>query len=136
MNSASAPPVRSIDHVHVYVSDRAAAELWYGKVLGFTRTTKLESWAEGAGPLTIQNAEATVHLALFERPAQKCRSTIALAVGAREFVAWKRHLSRALGREPEFEDHDLSVSLYFEDPYGNPYEITTYEHESARLGLK
>jgi catechol 2,3-dioxygenase-like lactoylglutathione lyase family enzyme len=136
MPTNTTPSVQSIDHIHVYVPDRVAAERWYARVLGLTRIAKFEFWAEGGGPLTIQNREGTVHIALFERVAQACRSTIALAVGAQDFLVWKAHLARELGHEAKVEDHDLAMSLYFNDPFGNPYEITTYEHEVARLGLK
>jgi len=135
MNATAAPSVLSVDHIHVFVADRAAAEAWYERVLGFTRIKKFEFWAADGGPLTIQNHEGTVHIALFEAPAEKCRSTIALGVGAGEFLAWKAHLTRALGKAPTLEDHGLSVSLYFRDPDGNPYEITTYEYESAKGAL-
>ena len=29
----------------------------------------------------------------------------------------------------EIVDHDIQFSIYFEDPYGNPYEITSYDYE-------
>ncbi|TFG83327.1 MAG: VOC family protein [Chromatiales bacterium] len=136
MKTTPPPRIRSIDHIHVYVSDRAAAERWYKRVLGFSRIKAFEFWAEDGGPLTIQNQDGTAHIALFERPAETCHSTIALGVGADELLAWKVHLAEALGHEPELEDHQLSVSLYFRDPDGNPYEITTYEYEAAKAGLR
>lgn len=129
------PPLRTIDHIHVFVADRVAAEAWYARVLGLTRVRMFEHWAKDGGPLTVQNAEGTVHLALFERPPMPCRSTVALGVGATEFLAWCTHLTQALGQSPEIEDHELSVSLYFSDPDGNPYEITTYEYQAAKAGL-
>jgi catechol-2,3-dioxygenase len=131
------PTLLDVDHVHVYVNDRAAAERWYGDVLGLRRVEELELWATDRGPLTIANPSGTVHIALFERPAQvqKRHSTIALSVTARDFAAWKRHLEAALGKALEVVDHDLSLSMYFTDPDGNPYEITTNDHESARAVL-
>jgi catechol 2,3-dioxygenase-like lactoylglutathione lyase family enzyme len=37
---------------------------------------------------------------------------------------------------PRLQDHDQSLSLYFNDPDGNPVELTTYEVIAARLGLR
>jgi catechol-2,3-dioxygenase len=131
----STPPIRSIDHVHVHVRNRVAAERWYAEVLGMTRVKAFEFWAVGAGPLTIQNPEGSVHIALFERPTETRHTTIALGVDATAFLAWRDHLTTSLPQAPTVEDHELSVSLYFSDPDGNPYEITTYEHQAARAGL-
>jgi len=135
MTRTAAPTIRNVDHIHVFVSDRAAAERWYERVLGFTRVKEYEFWAADGGPLTIQNREGNVHIALFERPAEKCRSTIALGVGGKEIVEWHAHLARELDKPPTVEDHELSISLYFRDPDGNPYEITTYEYQAAKEGL-
>ena len=127
------PEIEAFDHIHVFVADRAAAEQWYAQVLGFTRAHDLAFWAADGGPLTIQNSSGSVHLALFERPRERNRATIALRVGAEQFGLWLTHLKRELGdNSVSAEDHDLSVSLYFTDPDGNPYEITTYEHAAAR----
>ena len=38
------------------------------------------------------------------------------------------HLVDKLKRPVEPEDHQVSWSLYFADPDGNPWEITTYQH--------
>ena len=59
------PALTGIDHIHVYVDDRAAAERWYRDVLGFTVVEKFRFWATPDGPLTLENAEGNVHLALF-----------------------------------------------------------------------
>lgn len=121
------PELQAFDHVHVFVSNRLKSEDWYRSVLGLHRTKELEFWAEDGGPLTIQNASGTVHIALFERPAQPCRSVIALRVSASEYQAWKAHLQASLPGQVSEEDHVASLSLYFGDPDGNPYELTTYE---------
>lgn len=121
------PPLAGFDHVHVFVSDRASAEQWYARVLGFSRTPQLEFWATDGGPLTLQDASGAVHLALFERPPQPCRSTVALRVDGTAFQRWQAHLAQALPGQVTQQDHTVSISLYFADPDGNPYEITTYE---------
>jgi len=130
------PAIERIDHIHVFVSNRDRAERWYHDVLGFSRVDRYEFWAADGGPLTIGNPAGSVHLALFERPSQPCRSTIALAVGRDEFLAWRTHLSRALGRAPDLQDHQASWSMYFSDPDGNPFEITSYEYVALEPNLR
>ncbi len=125
------PSLDCIDHIHVFVTDRLGAEAWHARVLGVTRVVALESWAADGGPLTLSDASGKVHLALFERAAQACRSTIALGVSASAFMAWRAHLAAELGKPVRVEDHQLSWSLYFSDPDGNPYEITTYEYDTV-----
>jgi catechol-2,3-dioxygenase len=130
-----APTLERVDHIHVFVSDRAASEQWYAKVMGFRRVKDLEFWATDGGPLTIANPSGTIHLALFERPAERCRSTIALAADATQFAAWRAHLSELLARSIEPVDHQLSWSLYFTDPDGNPFEITSYDYAALASKL-
>lgn len=123
----TAPLLEAFDHVHVFVRDRAASEHWYAAVLGLGRSKDLEFWASPEGPLTLQNVSGSIHLALFEREPRPCRSTIALRVGAEQYVQWRDHLTRMLAGAVTEEDHTASMSLYFSDIDGNPYEITTYE---------
>ena len=87
------PEIEAVDHVHVYVSDRQAAEQWYQRILGFQRSPELEFWAAEGGPLTLQNASGSVHLALFERPQEKNRSVVALRVTASQYGRWLSHLA-------------------------------------------
>jgi catechol 2,3-dioxygenase-like lactoylglutathione lyase family enzyme len=135
MKVAMAPKLTGIDHIHVFVSDRVAAEEWYRRVLGLVRVPALESWAAGRGPLTIADESGRVHLALFERPRQNCRSVVALSASGAQFLSWLKFLESVLGRKLEPVDHEFSWSLYFEDPDGNPFEITSYEHSVIRAGL-
>jgi catechol-2,3-dioxygenase len=135
MKTSTPPNFSSIDHVHVHVSDRTAAEAWYARVLDFSRSKELEFWAMDGGPLTIQNMDGTVHIALFERRPTKTHSTIALKVNANEYMNWRIHLGQVLDEPPESEDHEVSLSLYFKDLDGNPYEITTYEHTAVRRAI-
>jgi catechol-2,3-dioxygenase len=130
-----APVLSGIDHVHVHVADRAQAQQWYQQSLGFSPVQAFIGWADDGGPLTLADAAGTVHLALFERPPLRHRSTVAMGTTAKGLADWKVHLTAVLGQAPAFEDHGLSLSLYFADPDGNPYEITTYEHEAARAFL-
>ena len=120
------PALLRVDHIHVHVRDRDAAARWYERVLGMTPLPEFAVWATDDGPLTIGDRAGTVHLALFQRPVAPTRSTIALAVSASQFEAWRQHL-RAVGVVFTLEDHQLAWSIYFADSDGNPFEITTYE---------
>lgn len=124
-----APTLLGFDHIHVFVRDRKAAEAWYSRVMGFSRSPGLEFWAADGGPLTLQDSANTVHIALFERERQANRATIALRTCAEGLRAWQAHLSTFPEIKVNFEDHQIAVSIYFSDPDGNPYEITTYEYE-------
>jgi catechol 2,3-dioxygenase-like lactoylglutathione lyase family enzyme len=103
-----APDLECFDHVNIFVRDREASERWYAEVLGLTRIPELEFWAAGSGPLTLTNPSGTIHLALFERPPQPCRTVVALSVDAPEFIARQRHLSKALDSPVEAVDHEVA----------------------------
>lgn len=121
------PRLDAFDHVHVFVADRAAAVGWYRQVLGLEPLAGLAHWAANGGPLTLGNPGGDIHIALFERDVRPCRSTVALRVAGAEYPRWKQHLQQRLSGAVTEEDHGDSRSLYFSDPDGNPYEITTYD---------
>ena len=123
-----APALQRIDHVHVFVADRAAAEAWYARVMSLRRIAELAFWSADGGPLTVGNTGHGVHVALFEGANRNCRSTIAFGVPGAELLAWQTHLQEVLGRRIELVDHQVSWSLYFNDPDGNPFEITSNDH--------
>jgi len=84
-------------------------------------------WAVENGPLTLENPEGTVHLALFESD-RSPTSTIAFGASGEEFLAWKAHLeSHAI--DLRITDHQLAWSMYFSDPFGNCHEITTNDYD-------
>ena len=86
------PKLNGIDHVHIYVANWGEAEKWYQTVLGFRRVDALMAWAIKNGPLTIENPEGNVHLALFERDDHDGSTAIAFGASGEEFLAWKKHL--------------------------------------------
>lgn len=123
-----APKLSGIDHAHVYVDNWADAEKWFGEVLGFRRIEKLMVWATGGGPLTVENPDGTVHLALFEDAERPPSSALAFGATGKEFLAWKNHLEQH-GLDIRITDHELMYSLYFNDPWQNLYEITTNDRD-------
>ena len=120
--------LQNIDHIHVFVPDRQEALGWYNTILGFKPIKRLMFWAE-TGPLTIGNDEGTIHIALFEGKPKSNRSVIAFNATGEEFIDWHKRINNVLSEVIEVDDHSVSFSIYFEDPYGNPYEITSYEYD-------
>lgn len=123
-----------IDHIHVYVPDREAAAAWFHELFGFEVVESLRVWAVDGGPLTIGDAGDRIHLALFERAEGPPSTAIAFGADASNFLAWKQRLEQR-GLLARCTDHALAWSLYFHDPYGNMYEITTYEHDIVSQAL-
>ena len=142
--------VLQIDHVELFVPDRQEAADWYCRVLGLHVVPGFEQWtANSRGPLMIATVAGGTKLALFEGEPQQARSTagfhrVAFRVGAAGFLAFVRdlgdnHLNDHQGRPVTADavvDHDLAYSIYFCDPYGHRLEITTYEYDVVREGLR
>jgi catechol-2,3-dioxygenase len=123
-----APKLSGVDHLHVNVGSWSEAEDWYQSVLSFKRVDALMGWAVKNGPLTIENPEGTVHLALFESDSPKRTDVIAFGATGEEFLSWKTHLEeRSLNLR--ITDHKMAYSIYFSDPWQNCHEITTYERD-------
>jgi len=139
--------VKQIDHVEVIVPDQYQAAEWYRLVFGLQIMEDFEFWAAD-GPLMISSDGGHTKLALFQgdppgfsQPVGFQR--VAFQVDDQGFMTFLRRLEQHPvfdhdGREVhvlQVIDHDLSYSLYFCDPYGNRYEVTTYDYESVRAKL-
>ena len=123
------PSLLRVDHIHLFVTDRASAIQWYGEMLNFKPIAELEFWAASAEePLTIGSPDGSIRFALFQAQSIPCRSTIALGATGEEFLAWREYLSQKLGVDLKIFDHEVAWSLYFDDPDGNPFEITTHDY--------
>ena len=144
MGAASGFKVSQIDHVHVYVADRRAAARWYADVLGLEVCHEIESEDDG-GPLVVSSDGGNTGLALFRaRPnASRTPTTVAFRVGGAGFLEFLGRLtSLTVGGEDgrplaasDVVDHDYCYSVYFNDPDGNPYELTTYDYDDVRARL-
>ena len=121
------PKLQNIDHIHVFVPDKQKALDWYSAILGFKPVNRLLFWAK-TGPLTIGNDEGSIHIALFEGEPDNNRSVIAFNATGEEFINWHKRINNVLSVFIEVEDHSVSFSIYFEDPYGNPYENTSSDY--------
>ncbi len=133
--------VQQIDHVEVFVPDRFAAAKWYEKVLGLSVLEQHLSWADHPrGPLMISSDGGNTMIALFTGKPQGSEPVIGLKrlafrVSGEGFLRFLTLLSdiELLDHDGKMVtpdrvvDHNKSYSIYFDDPYGNPLEITTYD---------
>ncbi|MBE0458553.1 VOC family protein [Pseudoalteromonas sp. KG3] len=119
------PSLSGVDHCHLNVANLEQAVSWYKTVLGFDIVPELAFWDEGKGPLTLEDAQATIRLALFE--AEGKSKGIAFAASGEQFIAWLKHL-HALNIKTVIADHQVTYSVYFQDLSGNSHEITSHDH--------
>lgn len=125
------------------VCDVERAAQWYIEVLGFER--RHEGMWDGV-PVFI--GKGTTSIALF--PVDSRSKSLAAVASAKEasnrsdvrmlhlalranrqnFLAAQEELKRR-GIKFEFQDHEISHSIYFRDPDGHHLEITSYELEGA-----
>ena len=120
-----------IDHVAIAVRDVERSAAWYSEVLGLERRYQ-DVW--GSHPAVV--GVGTTSLALFPvagpspqpRPGRDVLTMRHLAFRAtrREFENARTALSeRGIGFTEQ--NHQVSESIYFEDPDGHEIEITTYD---------
>ena len=120
--------LEGIDHVALGVRDIERSVNWYIEVLGFERL--YESMWDGV-PTFI--GKGNTGIALFPaNPTAKATSSshrvlhLAFRANRENFLAAQRELEKR-GIDFEFQDHEISHSIYFRDPDGHQLEITTYE---------
>lgn len=140
--------VKQIDHVELFVPDQYEAAEWCRKTFGLEIVPNYEYWAE-SGPLMISSAESYTMLALETGQAPSFKSSggfrrVAFRVEGKDFV----HFFNRLVEYPVFDadghlvhsleviDHDLAYSMYFCDPYGYLYEVTTYDYQYVQSQLR
>jgi catechol 2,3-dioxygenase-like lactoylglutathione lyase family enzyme len=134
----SREPRFTLDHVELFVPDRASAAAWYATVLGCEPVAGSESWAANPdGPMMISPDGGKTKLALFTGQPQGDRATagfhrVAFRVSATEFLAFTARMAGLGLKETRVVDHGGAWSVYFSDPVGHRLEVTTYEVEPVR----
>ncbi|HEX9749679.1 MAG TPA: VOC family protein [candidate division Zixibacteria bacterium] len=148
MTPQSSQPFRvsQIDHVELFVPERRAAAAWYERTLGLRIVAEYEFWADDpGGPLMISTADGQTKLALFVgEPQGQHESTghrrVAFRVSGEYFLRFLDHIRANPVCDRRGEkltwlsrvDHSKSWSVYFCDPWGNRYEVTTYDYDTVR----
>ena len=119
--------LQRIDHVALAVRDVARSAAWYMDVLRFEH---LYPGLWGGVPVFVGTPAVAVALFPVSEASVSSRGVriLHLAFGAtrNQFLAAQRDLTER-GIAVEFQDHEISHSIYFRDPDGHEIEITTYE---------
>lgn len=137
-----------LDHVHIRVPDRAEAARWYATYLGFESVDAYGFWARGfdGGPLQISADGGNTTLALFEasegHPMVRQQTGVAFSVDAATFVSFARSLPSEIDAPSgerlqvcDLIDFDLCWAFDLADPWGNQYELNSYDYERVRTEL-
>ena len=132
--------VDGIDHVALTVPDRGEAAEWYADVLGLERLEDYDLWADPGGPLVVSSdgGETMLALSAGSREEPELRHLAFRTDGEGFLTCVDRLAARpdvAVEGRGDVVDHDLSYSVYFEDPYGHRFEVTTYDYERVAAGL-
>ena len=122
------PKLQNIDHIHVFVPDREDALDWYSNILGLKPSEEIIVLPE-SGPLMTRNNDGNINIALPKGTPKDNKAVIAFKVSGEEFINCHNKINDSLTKNIEIVDHDIQFSIYFEDPFGNPYEITSYDYD-------
>ncbi len=124
--------LQGIDHVALLVRDVEQSARWYIDVLGFEHR-----WPGMWNGVPTFVGKGTTALALFPSAGDQAVDAatrglrmlhLAFRTTASGFAAAQQDLQRR-DIPFEFQDHEISHSIYFRDPDGHELEITTYEIE-------
>jgi catechol 2,3-dioxygenase-like lactoylglutathione lyase family enzyme len=123
--------IEALDHVALSVRDVERSARWYADVLGFKRQHE-EMW-DGV-PIFVGNGAAAI--ALFpvrNKAGSRTHDRAAVRTLHFAFRADRENFLRAQDELKkraipfDFQDHEISHSIYFRDPDGHEIEITSYE---------
>ena len=123
--------LEEIDHVALGVRDIERSAKWYIEVLGFERIH--EGMWEGV-PTFIGKGKTGIALFPANSDAKPTSLShrelrmlhLAFRTDRENFLGAQRELENR-GIKFDFQDHEISHSIYFRDPDGHALEITTYE---------
>jgi catechol 2,3-dioxygenase-like lactoylglutathione lyase family enzyme len=124
-----------IDHVALSVVDVERSANWYVEVLGFERRYE-GMWDR----IPVFIGIGATAIALFPVQAKATKSSpnatgpqmqhLAFGTNSKGFQRAQMELKQR-GIPFHFQDHEISHSIYFQDPDGHKLEITTYELSPA-----
>jgi catechol 2,3-dioxygenase-like lactoylglutathione lyase family enzyme len=114
--------VQGLDHVALGVADQGASEAFYRDVIGLERAHEA-AWGDTPVAMMAEHGG----MALFKEASRgNGFRHLAFRVDRENFELAREDLREA-GIDFEYQDHDVSHSIYFVDPDGNRLELTTYD---------
>ena len=123
--------LNALDHVALSVRDLTRSTQWYIDVLGFKRLHQ-DKWngipafvGNGAAAIALFPASEEIGSASVDHAAARVLH-FAFRTNRKNFLHAQDELKKR-SISFEFQDHDISHSIYFRDPDGHKIEITTYE---------
>jgi catechol 2,3-dioxygenase-like lactoylglutathione lyase family enzyme len=119
--------VSALDHVAIPVTDMNRSIEWYQRVLGLSRRYEKE-W--GTDPAFLCAGESCIALLKNGKNAlAPCTPTVRHFCFRLDRPSFEEavHTLREMGIPFSEDDHQISLSLYFQDPDGHWIELTTYE---------
>ncbi|MFZ3375607.1 MAG: VOC family protein [Chthoniobacterales bacterium] len=123
--------LEGIDHVALAVRDVERSAQWYVEVLGFERRYR-GMWnsiptfiGKGATAIALFPAR-NIYESSSPRAARIDMLHLAFRANRNGFLSAQEELKRR-GIKFEFQDHEISHSIYFRDLDDHELEITTYE---------
>ena len=132
--------LEGIDHVAIAVRDVKRSAKWYIDILGFEERNR-GMWngiptfiSKGTTAIALfpaRNDSKSGARAKIDPPIGRSAPVanmlhLAFRADRKNFLAAQEELKRR-GIKFEFQDHEISHSIYFGDPDGHELEITTYE---------
>ncbi len=136
--------IEDIDHIEMFVSDREKAAKWYEEIFGLKPIKELEMWSK-IGPLFIGNKDRSVTLAIMNGKKENDGSInrMAFRTTGEKFVEFLNRVDsldlfflQEKITKAQVVDHDLSYSIYFDDPDGNKLELTCYDYDYLKSKIQ
>ena len=136
--------IQDVDHIEMFVSDREKAAKWYEEIFGLKPIKELDVWSK-IGPLFIgtENREVTLALMNGKKDIDGSINRMAFRTTGWQFLEFLNRIDemglfflKEKVTKEQVVDHDLSYSIYFDDPDGNKLELTCYDHEYLKSKIK
>ncbi len=122
--------LRQLDHVAITVSDLPRSIEWYRAVLGLERKPQ-ETWGDYPAFVCAGDTGIALFPADLPNPVAAPDDRTALIMRHLAFRTDRKNFEQAQGAlrrrgiDFRYQDHEVSYSIYFQDPDGHQIEITT-----------